>query len=171
MRQRITIAIALACNPDLIVMDEPTTAVDVIIQRQILAKILELQQVLGFAVIFVTHDLTLLLEFADRIAVMYAGRIVEIGPADRIYEQPRHPYTEGLRDSFPPLRGVKTALTGIAGSPPNPQQPLPGCPFAPRCHRRMEICDLEAPPAQTPDGDLCACWLHVRPTVAATHDH
>jgi peptide/nickel transport system ATP-binding protein len=158
MRQRLMIAIALACRPDVVIMDEPTTAVDVILQRQIVAQILEMQRALGFAIIFVTHDLTLLLEFADEIAIMYAGRIVELGSARSIYDRPRHPYTRGLRDSFPPLRGRKGTLTGIGGDPPDLNHPLPGCAFAPRCPRRQDDCVQQTPPLDAVEDGYCACW-------------
>ncbi|HKT02481.1 MAG TPA: ABC transporter ATP-binding protein, partial [Rugosimonospora sp.] len=133
MRQRATIALALVCEPDLVVLDEPTTAVDVVLQRQILRQVTELQRELGFAVVFITHDLSLLLELADRIAVMYAGRIVESAPARELYRRPRHPYSRGLRDSFPPLRGPLTRLSGIPGAPPDLAAPPSGCRFHPRC--------------------------------------
>ncbi len=160
-RQRASIALALACNPDLVVMDEPTTAVDVVMQRQILGQILKLKAQLGFAVIFVTHDLSLLLEFADSVAVMYGGRIVEFGPASDIYRDPLHPYSQGLRDSFPPLQGVRQKLVGIPGSPPDPRHPLPGCPYAPRCPKRFDDCDHIRPELLTDsDGRQVACLLH-----------
>lgn len=162
MRQRATIALALACRPELVVMDEPTTAVDVVMQRQILAQVLALRAELGFAVVFVTHDLSLLLELADRIAVMYAGRIVEIGDAASMYRDPKHPYTRGLRDSFPPLRAAPRHLTGIPGSPPDLRDPPPGCPFHPRCPRRFEGCDEAVPATTTVDGHDVAC--HIYPT-------
>ncbi|RZU03233.1 peptide/nickel transport system ATP-binding protein [Kribbella rubisoli] len=145
MRQRASIALALACGPELVVMDEPTTAVDVVMQRQILAQVLRLRRELGFAVVFVTHDLSLLLELADRIAIMYGGRIVEIGTAESLYTKPRHPYTRGLRDSFPPLRSPLRKLTGIPGSPPDLRNPPPGCPFHPRCADRFDGCDEQRP--------------------------
>jgi peptide/nickel transport system ATP-binding protein len=133
MRQRVIIALALALNPQLIIMDEPTTALDVVVQREILQQVQELQHELGFAVLFITHDLSLLLEFADRIAIMYAGEIVETGPAERIGVNPQHPYTQGLLNSFPPLSGPMARLTGIPGSPPDLRDPPSGCRFNPRC--------------------------------------
>lgn len=160
MRQRATIALALACSPDFVVMDEPTTAVDVVMQRQILAQITELRDKLGFAVVFVTHDLSLLLELADRIAIMYGGRIVEIGPSHDIYTSPAHPYTRGLRDSFPPLRSERRRLTGIPGTPPDLRRPPPGCPFAPRCPQRQTRCDERVPATVTMGVRQVACVLY-----------
>jgi len=160
MRQRASIALALACRPELVVMDEPTTAVDVVMQRQILAQVLRLRRELGFAVVFVTHDLSLLLELADRIAIMYAGRIVEIGTAESLYTKPRHPYTRGLRDSFPPLRSPIRRLTGIPGSPPDLRNPPPGCPFHPRCGDRFDGCDQQQPELLTVEDHAVACRLY-----------
>jgi len=159
-RQRATIALALACGADLLVMDEPTTAVDVVMQRQILAGVLRLREQLGFALVFVTHDLSLLVELADRIAIMYAGRIVEIGTAFDIYHQPKHPYTEGLRASFPPLREPVRRLSGIPGSPPDLRHPPPGCAFHPRCPHRFEPCDTTVPTLRTVGDQQVACLLH-----------
>jgi peptide/nickel transport system ATP-binding protein len=133
MRQRVIIAMALSLNPELIVMDEPTTALDVVVQREILQQIDTLKREFGFAVLFITHDLSLLLEFADRIAIMYAGELVETAPAERFSVNPLHPYTQGLLQSFPPLSGPLERLTGIPGSPPDLRDPPPGCRFNPRC--------------------------------------
>ncbi|RWZ58477.1 ABC transporter ATP-binding protein [Labedella populi] len=166
MRQRATIALALACRPELVVMDEPTTAVDVVMQRQILAQVLRLRREFGFAVVFVTHDLSLLLELADRIAVMYAGRIVELASAEDLYRTPLHPYTRGLRDSFPPLHAPVTRLEGIPGSPPDLRALPAGCPFAPRCPAVMDRCRDILPPLlshgdpDSPDARSVACHLH-----------
>jgi peptide/nickel transport system ATP-binding protein len=133
MRQRVVIAMALALRPELVIMDEPTTALDVVVQREILQQIRELQSELGFAVLFITHDLSLLLELAHRIAIMYAGEIVEESTASGLRDDPRHPYTVGLLGSFPPLRGPIERLTGISGSPPDLAAPPSGCRFHPRC--------------------------------------
>jgi peptide/nickel transport system ATP-binding protein len=133
MRQRVIIAMALALRPELIIMDEPTTALDVVVQREILQQVEALKQEFGFAVLFITHDLSLLLEFADRISIMYAGEIVESASALRLAENPRHPYTQGLLESFPPLTGPLTRLTGIPGAPPDLSDPPRGCRFHPRC--------------------------------------
>jgi peptide/nickel transport system ATP-binding protein len=133
MRQRVIIAIALSLNPELLILDEPTTALDVVVQREILQQIDALKRDFGFATLFITHDLSLLIEFADRIAIMYAGEIVELAAAETIHEEPRHPYTRGLMESFPPLTGPRTRLIGIPGSPPDLSDPPSGCRFHPRC--------------------------------------
>jgi len=133
MRQRVVIAIALSLTPELIVMDEPTTALDVVVQREILQQIDALKREFGFAVLFITHDVSLLLEFADRVSIMYAGEIVETTTAERLATSPEHPYTQGLLASFPPLTGPLTRLTGIPGSPPDLRDPPTGCRFHPRC--------------------------------------
>jgi oligopeptide/dipeptide ABC transporter ATP-binding protein len=140
MRQRVMIAMALATDPEVVIMDEPTTALDVVVQRDILAQIVELKERLGFSILFITHDLSLLLELADRIAVMYAGKLVEIGTANEIHREPAHPYTKGLLNSFPSLRGPRRELAGIPGSPPNLNNPPPGCPFLPRCSFGTKAC-------------------------------
>jgi peptide/nickel transport system ATP-binding protein len=143
MRQRVIIAMALALEPELMIMDEPTTALDVVVQREILQQVQDLQAELGFAVLFITHDLSLLLEFAHRIAIMYAGEIVESAPSARLYENPQHPYTVGLMNSFPPLTGALQPMTGIPGSPPDLARPPTGCRFHPRCpHCRHEDAEL-----------------------------
>jgi peptide/nickel transport system ATP-binding protein len=133
MRQRVIIAMALALRPELMILDEPTTALDVVVQREILRQIKELQHELGFSVLFITHDLSLLLELADRVAIMYAGELVETTTAAELAANPRHPYTQGLLRSFPPLHGQLTRLTGIPGSPPDLADPPAGCRFHPRC--------------------------------------
>jgi len=133
MRQRVIIAMALSLKPELIIMDEPTTALDVVVQREILQQVEALKQDFGFAVLFITHDLSLLLEFADRIAIMYAGEIVESTRAAELAESPRHPYTQGLLESFPPLSGPRVRLTGIPGAPPDLRDPPSGCRFHTRC--------------------------------------
>jgi peptide/nickel transport system ATP-binding protein len=140
MRQRVMIAMALAADPEVVIMDEPTTALDVVVQRDILSQVVELKERLGFAVLFITHDLSLLLELADRIAVMYAGRLLETGTAQAIMRDPAHPYTQGLLNSFPSLHGPRRELAGIPGSPPDLREPLPGCPFIPRCGHAIAAC-------------------------------
>jgi peptide/nickel transport system ATP-binding protein len=145
MRQRVIIAMALALEPELIVMDEPTTALDVVVQREILQQVRDLQAERGFAVIFITHDLSLLLEIAHRVAIMYAGEIVESAPAANLRDGGRHPYTQGLVESFPPLQGPIERLTGIPGSPPDLAAPPAGCRFHPRCpHCLVENAELFA---------------------------
>lgn len=160
MRQRSLIALALACDPRVVVMDEPTTAVDVVMQRQILTQLLSLQDRLGFAVVFVTHDLSLLVQLADRIAIMYAGRIVEEATSDQIYRSPHHPYTRGLRDAFPSLHAPMDELSGIAGSPPDLRNPPTGCPFHPRCPQRLPQCDSVLPELLPIEDRQVACHLY-----------
>jgi peptide/nickel transport system ATP-binding protein len=133
MRQRAVIAIALALNPPLMIMDEPTTALDVVVQKDIMQQIEQLKQAMGFSILFITHDMSLMVEFSDRIGIMYAGEIVELAPAKELFNNPLHPYTQGLINSFPPLTGPKQKLTGIPGSPPDLVSPPPGCRFHPRC--------------------------------------
>jgi oligopeptide/dipeptide ABC transporter ATP-binding protein len=140
MRQRVMIAMALAADPEVVIMDEPTTALDVVVQRDILAQIVELKEQLGFSVLFITHDMSLLLELADRIAVMYAGQLLELGTSADIKDAPAHPYTQGLLRSFPSLRGSRHELAGIPGSPPDLRDPIPGCPFIPRCGYAVPAC-------------------------------
>jgi peptide/nickel transport system ATP-binding protein len=152
---------ALALEPAVVIMDEPTTALDVVTQREILQELTELQQRLSFAVLFITHDLSLLAEIADSIAVMYAGRIIEQADAASLYRAPRHPYTLGLLGSFPALHGPRTRLTGIPGSPPDLRNAPSGCAFHPRCGYAMDICRTDLPVRlQLGSGDRsAACWL------------
>lgn len=161
-RQRVMIALALALSPELVIMDEPTTALDVVTQREIVSELYELRKRLGFAMIFITHDLSLLVELADEIMVMYAGHIVERAVATELYGAPRHPYTLGLMNSFPPLHGERDRMTGIPGSPPNLKDLPTGCTFSPRCPYAMDICREKVPPLNAIDGSsrLVACWLH-----------
>jgi peptide/nickel transport system ATP-binding protein len=164
MRQRVMIAMALALEPQVLIMDEPTTALDVVMQRQILEQVMELRERLGFSVVLITHDVSLLVEVADRIAVMYAGEIVETAVARDVYAKPRHPYSAGLLGSFPPLHGPRRELSGIPGAPPDLSKRPPGCPFAPRCQHAMDVCRTELPvlgrTAQAEEGRLVACHLH-----------
>ena len=133
MRQRVVIAMALALKPPLLIMDEPTTALDVVVQKDIMQQIAELQSRFGFSVLFITHDLSLMVEFSDRIGVMYAGQLVEVAESKELFNNALHPYTKGLLSSFPPLHGEKKRLTGVPGSPPNMANPPAGCRFRPRC--------------------------------------
>ncbi len=135
MRQRVVIAIALALNPSLLIMDEPTTALDVVVQKDILQQIQEIKREMGFSILFITHDVSLMVEFSNNMAIMYAGEVVEMAPAREIFSNPIHPYTQGLLSSFPSLVGKKRKLTGIAGSPPDLINPPKGCKFHPRCTR------------------------------------
>jgi peptide/nickel transport system ATP-binding protein len=160
MRQRAVIAIALALNPPLLLMDEPTTALDVVVQREILQQIEQLQRQLGFAILFISHDLSLLVQFADRIAIMYAGRIVEQAPARELFERPRHVYSQGLMRSFPPLSGPRSRLSGIPGAPPNLACPPSGCRFHPRCPLAQPECaEIEPYLHEIGSGHLVACRL------------
>jgi len=160
MRQRVMIAMALALRPQIVIMDEPTTALDVVTQREILEELKDLRERFGFAIIFITHDLSLLIEIADSIAVMYAGRMVERAPANSLFHAPRHPYTLGLLNSFPPLHGPRVAMTGIPGSPPDLRQLPSGCVFHPRCRFAFGKCATDDPALATAgDGRLSACWL------------
>jgi peptide/nickel transport system ATP-binding protein len=167
MRQRVIIAMALALKPELVIMDEPTTALDVVVQREILQQIDALKRDLDFAVLFITHDLSLLLEFADRVAIMYAGEIVESAPAAELYRAPQHPYTVGLMGSFPPLTGPIERMTGIPGSPPDLSDPPAGCRFHPRCphclpaNERLYVRQISDRPVLKPAGPdhLVACHL------------
>lgn len=152
MRQRVMIAMALILKPDLLIMDEPTTALDVVVQRSIIEKIDDLRKTLGFSVLFITHDLSLLVEISDSLAIMYAGRIMEYGRARDLFDEPRHPYTKGLMNSFPTLTGEITRMGGIEGRAPDLLSPLPGCRFAPRCSLAASEC-LEVEPPLRPSGE------------------
>lgn len=161
MRQRVMIAMALSCSPKLLIADEPTTALDVTIQAQILDLIHDLKEQMHTAVILVTHDLGVVANFADRIQVMYAGDIIEEGTTDEIFYNARHPYTWALLNSIPKVHDTKNDdLRALGGTPPDLLLPLPGCPFAPRCSRAMEICKKMAPPASVhSDTHRSWCWL------------
>ena len=145
MRQRVMIAMALALEPEIVIMDEPTTALDVVVQREILDEIERLREELGFSVVFITHDLSLLLEISDRLAVMYAGEIVEQAPSEAVGTAPAHPYTLGLLRSFPDMRSARRELRGVPGIPPDLRDRLAGCPFAPRCEYQFEPCPTTHP--------------------------
>jgi peptide/nickel transport system ATP-binding protein len=170
MRQRVMIGMAMALRPQVVVMDEPTTALDVVMQRQILSRLVKLRERFDFAVLFITHDLSLLAEFSDRIAIMYGGRIVESAPSVDIYRDPLHPYSQGLLGSFPALRGERRELTGIPGSPPDLRAMPTGCSFHPRCPHAFEPCSVRRPalsvptdaPSAAPHRSV-ACWLHATP--------
>src|SRR5665811_165451 len=140
MRQRAMIAMAMLFTPDLVIMDEPTSALDVVAQRSLMVQIKELQQQLGFAVIFVTHDMSLVSHFSEQLLVMYAGKVVEIGKTRSVFDTPSHPYSRGLLDAFPSIRGPRVELLGIPGSPPDLAHPPSGCRFHPRCPVVMEQC-------------------------------
>ncbi len=145
MKQRVMIAMAMILQPEVIIMDEPTTALDVVVQRTIIEKIQQLRQEFQFSVIFITHDLSLLVEISDRLAIMYAGRIVESGPAAFLFSQPLHPYTKGLMSSFPSLTGEIIRMGGIEGKPPDLLNPPQGCRFHPRCKQSQKQCFQKEP--------------------------
>jgi peptide/nickel transport system ATP-binding protein len=161
MRQRAVIAIALSMNPDMIIMDEPTTALDVVVQKDILLQIARLREALGLSILFITHDLSLLVEFSSRILIMYAGELVENAPARELFDRPLHPYTVGLMNSFPSISGERRKLTGIPGSPPDLISPPAGCRFHPRCPRALPICSQTPPLTKTVHADhSTACHLY-----------
>lgn len=160
MRQRAMIAMALLFTPDLVIMDEPTSALDVVAQRSLMAQISELQDALGFAVVFVTHDMSLVSHYSDRLVVMYAGQTVEVGDTRDVFDSPQHPYSQGLLDAFPSIRGPKTTLTGIPGAPPDLALPPPGCRFAPRCPMVMDKCHTIEPELYRAGSALARCLLY-----------
>jgi len=160
MRQRSMIAMAMLFTPDLVIMDEPTSALDVVAQRSLMVQIKELQERLDFAIIFVTHDMSLVRHFSDRLMVMYAGQIAEFGATGQVFDSPQHPYSIGLMEAFPSIRGPRVPLTGIPGSPPNLARISPGCRFAPRCPKVMARCEVEPPGLYQVDGTLVRCFLH-----------
>ena len=158
MKQRVVIAMALALNPDIVIADEPTTALDVVVQAQILNLLKKLKQERKMSIILITHDLSLVAELADKVAIMYGGKMVEIGSSDDIYTDPKHPYTKGLMASIPRLGGKKE-LYWIPGNPPDLRSPPPGCRFHPRCPYAMDICRVKEPPYYNIKGVSVACWL------------
>jgi peptide/nickel transport system ATP-binding protein len=160
MRQRAMIAMALVFTPELVIMDEPTSALDVVAQRSLMLQIKELQRRIGFAAVFVTHDMSLVSHFSDRLAVMYAGQVVEIGDTPTVFGDPKHPYTKGLMQSFPSISGAKQRLVGIAGSPPDLARPPSGCRFHPRCPSVMAHCRTQEPAFHDLQGDLVRCHLY-----------
>jgi peptide/nickel transport system ATP-binding protein len=163
MKQRVVIAMALALNPPLVIADEPTTALDVVTQAQILNLLKQLQREKNMSLILVSHDLSLIAELADKLAVMYAGKIVEYGSSDSVYNNPLHPYTQGLIRSIPRLSGEKSELVGIPGEPPDLINPPPGCRFHPRCPFAMDVCRREEPPlVEVEKGHYVACWLYAK---------
>ena len=164
MRQRAMIAMALLFMPQLVIMDEPTSSLDVVAQRSLMIQVKLLQQRLGFAVIFVTHDMSLVGGIANRLAVMYAGKLVEVGPTQDVFSHPLHPYTRGLLEAFPSIQAVRQRLTGIPGSPPDLARLGAGCRFASRCQHAIDMCATTDPPAELIEGRSVRClrvkgWL------------
>jgi peptide/nickel transport system ATP-binding protein len=160
MRQRAMIAMALLYTPQLVIMDEPTSALDVVAQRSLMSKIRELQRSLGFAIIFVTHDMSVVSRYSDRVMVMYAGQVAEAARTKAIFEEPLHPYTRGLMGAFPSVTGPRRELVGIPGSPPDLLRPPGGCRFHSRCPAVMPAC-LEHAPDLYPVGDArVRCLLY-----------
>lgn len=162
-KQRIVIAMAIAMEPDIVIADEPTTALDVVVQAQILNLMKRLHRERNISIIIITHDFGVVTELAEKIAVMYAGKIVEYGRAEDIFEKPLHPYTQALIRAVPRLKGDIHKLEYIPGTPPDLRTPPRGCRFNPRCPKRFEPCDKEDPPLQEVEKDhWAACWLHVK---------
>ena len=161
MRQRVVGAMAIAGPPRLLIADEPTTSLDLTIQAQYLGLLKELQQRHRFAMIFVTHNLGIVARTCDRVAVMYAGRIVETGPVRQIFTSPAHPYTRALLESIPRFGARRESLTAIAGQPPDLAKLAPGCAFAPRCPQAIPRCTVDAPlETSVGAGHTTRCWLH-----------
>ena len=158
MRQRAVIAMALACDPDVIIADEPTTALDVIVQDRILREIRAIQQENQMAVIYITHDIAVVAEVSDVVAVMYGGRLVEKGPTADVLSSPVHPYTLALTSAFPSVSGERRSLAALAGEPPNLVNPPKGCPFHPRCPAATDLCRSEFPPVVNRKDHWAACW-------------
>ncbi len=169
MRQRIVGAIAMSCEPRLLIADEPTTSLDLTIQAQYLKLLRDLQRAHGLALIFITHNLGIVAKMCDRLAVMYAGRVVEAGPVSRIFNAPAHPYTAALLSSIPRMSDDRQRLTAIDGQPPDLAKLPPGCAFAPRCPRAFDRCLQTAPPELAlGDGRTARCWLATPALGAAT---
>jgi len=161
MKQRVMIAMALACNPDLVIADEPTTALDVVVKGQILTLINDLKERLNLSMIIITHDLSAIYEVCDRVAVMYAGKLVEVCDRSSFFHKPLHPYSRGLLQAFPSIRGHSERLSPIPGSPPDLINPPTGCRFHPRCPEAQPICRKEEPPmVQVGEGWMVACHLY-----------
>jgi peptide/nickel transport system ATP-binding protein len=171
-RQRVMIAMALACSPKLVIADEPTTALDVMVQAQVLALLKRLQREFGLAMLFITHDLSVLVEVSDRLSVMYAGKIVEEGPAQVVFHEPKHPYTRALSDAFPQIgdERFRRQPSGLGGDPPDPQHIPSGCPFHPRCPLAFESCPTVEPWLFPAGPDQRASCLLVEGALAAADD-
>ncbi|MBW2619536.1 MAG: ABC transporter ATP-binding protein, partial [Deltaproteobacteria bacterium] len=160
MRQRIMIGMALVLNPQLIIADEPTTALDVIVEAQFLDLLNELRHQFNLTVILISHNLGIVAQMAERVTVMYGGSLAEMGTAEAIFGEPLHPYTQGLLASIPNIKLEQPKLVTMPGSPPDLVSPPPGCPFEPRCPQRISICASEKPPDFDQDGRKVACWLY-----------
>jgi len=163
MRQRVMLGLGLVMNPDILVADEPTTALDVIVEAGFIDLLNRLRRDWKLSILLITHNLALVAEIADRIAVMYAGKMVEFGTADQVFHNPLHPYTQGLIHCVPNIRLDQEHLVTMGGSPPDLVEPPSGCRFHPRCPKVMDICPLQEPPLKTPggqDGRRVACWLY-----------
>jgi oligopeptide/dipeptide ABC transporter ATP-binding protein len=160
MRQRAMIAMALACDPAIVIGDEPTTALDVMVQAQILELLEDLRHKLGLSLILITHDLSVIAETCDRVLIMYAGRVAEEGRVDEVFRRPRHPYTQKLLSAFPNIQADRRTLEVIPGAPPDLRNPPPGCRFAPRCAFAMAVCSEVVPPEVSFDGVRVACHLY-----------
>jgi peptide/nickel transport system ATP-binding protein len=159
MRQRAIIAMALSCDPDIIIADEPTTALDVIVQDSLLKKVREIQRVLNMAMIYISHDIAVIAEVSQRVGVMYAGQLAEMASTEAIFHRPIHPYTMGLMSAFPSIVGEKTKLVQLPGEPPDLLSPPPGCRFHPRCPYATEICRTDVPEfKEHDDKHYAACW-------------
>lgn len=159
MRQRAVIAMSLACDPDLIIADEPTTALDVIVQDQVLRELRRIQKQLNMSMIYISHDIAVIAEVSDRIAVMYAGRMAELADAVDIFKRPLHPYTYALMSAFPSIKGPRQELVALGGEPPDLLFPPTGCRFHPRCPRATQKCMVEQPPFADMGGrHFVACW-------------
>jgi peptide/nickel transport system ATP-binding protein len=175
MKQRAALAMAIALNPDLVVADEPMTALDVHVQRIIIQMLADLRDTLAMTVVLVTHDMAVHAELADRVVVMYAGRIVEVGDVHQIFKAPKHPYTQGLINSIPRIGGARVRLEGIAGNTPSPRNWPSGCRFHPRCPRAMPTCKQAVPPllqiSQDAGQSLVACHLYSQPAAEGENDH
>ena len=158
MKQRAIIAMALACEPSVIVADEPTTALDVIVQDRILREMLKIQRALHMSMIYISHDMAVIAEVSDVVAVMYAGRIVEYGATEDVFATPIHPYTRALMSSFPSIAGEKRELATLGGEPPNLLDPPTGCRFHPRCPFATDVCSTDAPPTVARGDHWADCW-------------
>lgn len=159
MKQRVMVAIATACNPKLLILDEPTTGLDVIVQRQILSLLNDLKRKLHLTSVFISHDLSVVAETCDRVAVMYAGKLMEEANAVDLYQRPMHPYSQALTGAYPSLKGEKQQLKSIPGSPPRLVDPPAGCRFEPRCSHAMAMCASKAPQVKVREGHRVACHL------------